>query len=224
MREEDFVAHCVHELRAPIAILKGAAEMLQQHPDLPAHTVRQMIDKMVQHSERLDHLVHTLLRLADVTDGSLLPLQPCDLMAMVHGCSQLLTASHPSAQIQIDCASPECRVRADPDALELALMNLLDNAVKYSPSPASIQVAIDRVGGRMRVDVTDQGMGIAEEHLLRIFDRFYAVSKAQSRRMGGAGLGLSLVKAVIERHGGSISVASIVGKGSTFTVLLPIET
>ncbi|HSO20399.1 MAG TPA: ATP-binding protein, partial [Desulfosarcina sp.] len=124
--------------------------------------------------------------------------------------------------VQIDC-EPELSGRFDATLLEQAAVNLLDNAVKYSPEHSVIRLEALTVGDQIQIRFKDQGMGIAKKHLPRLFERFYRVDKARSRKLGGTGLGLAIVKHIAQAHGGSITVESELQKGSTFTLHLPIE-
>jgi two-component system phosphate regulon sensor histidine kinase PhoR len=110
----------------------------------------------------------------------------------------------------------------DPDMIEQALINLVDNAVKYSPGGSAVTIDAGIVDQEIRIRVRDQGIGIPQKHLPRLFERFYRVDKARSRKMGGTGLGLSIVKHIVQAHGGRVSVESIQGEGSTFTLHLPL--
>jgi two-component system phosphate regulon sensor histidine kinase PhoR len=125
------------------------------------------------------------------------------------------------AKIHIEKSEESILVAADPDILELAIINLLDNAAKYSPPPAEILVQIEQTSEEVSIIIQDKGIGIPAADLEHIFERFYTVDKAHSRRLGGAGLGLSIVKTIIENHHGVISVKSAMGMGTTFTILLP---
>jgi two-component system phosphate regulon sensor histidine kinase PhoR len=115
-------------------------------------------------------------------------------------------------------------VAGDPDYLERAVSNLVDNAIKYTPEGGRIRVSAKSVGGEVLIEVADTGIGIPAEDVPRVFERFYRVDKSRSREMGGTGLGLSIVKHVVQVHGGSVDVESAVGKGSTFRVRLPAIT
>ena len=112
-------------------------------------------------------------------------------------------------------------IDANPDLLELALMNLLENGVKYSSSPAKLTLTLEPKKHEVAISIQDRGIGIRAEDLPHIFERFYTVNKSHSRRLGGAGLGLSIVKTIIEKHEGTISASSIPGQGTTFTITLP---
>jgi len=113
-------------------------------------------------------------------------------------------------------------IAADGNILELAIINLLTNAAKYSKPPAKIHISLEKEGDEAKVVIKDQGIGIPPSDLEHIFERFYTVDKAHSRKLGGAGLGLSLVKTIIDKHQGSITVESTLGIGTTFTIILPL--
>jgi signal transduction histidine kinase len=113
-------------------------------------------------------------------------------------------------------------VAADSDLLDLAIMNLLENSVKYSNPPAQIEMTLEQIGSEAQLSVIDKGIGIPQPDLAHIFERFYTVDKARSRKSGGAGLGLSIVKTIVEKHKGNFKVYSEIGQGSTFTLSFPI--
>jgi two-component system phosphate regulon sensor histidine kinase PhoR len=220
---KDFVANASHELRTPITIIKGFAETLQDLPELPREMVVDITEKIVRNCERMDTLVKSLLTLADLENLPNSRFHECDLAVLVEGCREVVRAVYPSAEILIEKSEEPAVIAADSDILELAIINLLDNAAKYSPPPAKIKVHIDRGVDEVILVISDEGIGIAPTDQEHIFERFYTVDKARSRRLGGAGLGLSIVRTIIERHSGTISVSSTVGKGTTFTIRLPIQ-
>ncbi|MBI2743007.1 MAG: ATP-binding protein [Chlamydiales bacterium] len=218
---KEFITNASHELRTPITIIKGFTETLQDMPELPREVVSEITQKILRSCQRMDLLVKNLLTLADLENLPALRLQECDIVALLENCAQLLLTAHPTVRIQIEKKSGFTSTLADPDILELALMNLLENAVKYSYPPAQIQVNVERSRNQVKLSISDQGLGIPPESISRIFSRFYTVDKARSKHLGGAGLGLSIVKTIIEKHEGEISVTSELGKGTTFTLLLP---
>jgi two-component system, OmpR family, phosphate regulon sensor histidine kinase PhoR len=220
---KDFVANASHELRTPITIIKGFAETLQDLPELPHDMVVDITEKIVRNCQRMDTLVKSLLTLADLENLPDTRFQECDLVALAEACRQVVLSVYEKAQITIEKSNESITVDADPDILELAIINLLDNAAKYSNPPAQITVQIVQEGDEACVTITDQGIGIPPADLEHIFERFYTVDKARSRRLGGAGLGLSIVRTIIERHHGTISVSSVVGTGTTFVIRLPIH-
>ncbi|MGC1878257.1 MAG: ATP-binding protein [Rhabdochlamydiaceae bacterium] len=218
---KDFVANASHELRTPITIIKGFAETLQDLPELPRDMVVDITEKIVRNCQRMDTLVKNLLTLADLENLPESRFQECDLVTLAETCKQVVLAVYESAQITIEKSNESITVAADPDIIELAIINLLDNAAKYSNPPAKITIKLEQEGDEVRVFITDQGIGIPPADLEHIFERFYTVDKARSRRLGGAGLGLSIVRTIIEKHHGTISVTSEVGAGTTFSIRLP---
>ncbi|MGL4540454.1 MAG: ATP-binding protein [Candidatus Rhabdochlamydia sp.] len=218
---KDFVANASHELRTPITIITGFAETLQDLPDLPRHVVMEITEKIVRNCQRMNSLVKNLLTLADLENLPPTRFKECDVVAIVETCRQVVLSLYENAKICIEKKEESILVAADPDILELAIINLLDNAAKYSPPPAEIVIQIIQLSEEVSITIQDKGIGIPAADLEHIFERFYTVDKAHSRRLGGAGLGLSIVKTIIENHHGVISVISDLGKGTTFTILLP---
>lgn len=220
---KDFIANASHELRTPITIIRGFAETLQDLPELSETMMREITEKIVRTCGRLDKLVRSLLTLADIENISQDRFVPVDLVLLVDNCRHFLLAAHPEVQVLIQTDEERLRVSADSDLLELAVMNLLENAVRYSPSPAQIKIKLFREGSDAHLSIEDQGIGISETDLPLIFGRFYTVNKARTRKSGGAGLGLSIVKTIVEKHQGRIQVVSELGKGSVFTLIFPLR-
>ena len=219
---KDFVANASHELRTPITIIKGFAETLHDLPELPREMVVDIIEKIVRNCERMDKLVKNLLTLADLENLPESRFQRCDLSAIAENCRDLVSSRYPTAEIAIKREfEGSMAVKADFDILELAIVNLMDNAAKYSNLHPKITLILNKKGGKATIAVQDRGIGIPAEDLEHIFERFYTVDKARSRRLGGAGLGLSIVKTIAEKHHGTVSVSSDMGKGTTFTLSLP---
>jgi two-component system, OmpR family, phosphate regulon sensor histidine kinase PhoR len=220
----DFIANASHELKTPITIIRGFAETLYDHPELSREVYREITEKIVSNCQRMDTLVKNLLTLAAVDEG--LPrsrLQECDLADLAEQAIQTILVVHPDAHIELQTQGEEpFHLMADSDLILQAILNLLDNAVKYSKPPAQVKVVIEKGAAQFRVRITDQGIGIPQEDLDRIFERFYAVDKSHSRSLGGSGLGLSIVERIIEKHQGKIEVESVLGKGTTFLITLPV--
>ena len=183
-----------------------------------------LTEMMVTNCQRMDTLVKNLLALAAVDESlPLARLEECNLVDLAQQAKQSIHAIHPSAKIDIEKKGIEPFVlMADSDLLLQALLNLLDNGVKYSESPAQLSLILEKNPQEMIIHVFDKGMGIPAEDLDHIFDRFYAVNKTRSRSLGGSGLGLSIVERIVEKQGGKISVVSTFGKGTTFTLTFPI--
>lgn len=218
---KEFIANASHELRTPITIIRGFAETLQDLPKLSREMLSEIVFKIVRTCERLDKLVKSLLTLTDVENLSESRLHSCDLVSLIENTAHLFLTAHPDVHISIKTDVPRAFVHADSDLLDLAIFNLFDNAVKYSPQPAHIECTLSQEEAAFRLTIADRGIGIPLFDLSRIFDRFYTVDKARSRKSGGAGLGLSIVKTIVEKHKGQIAATSQLGQGSSFTIALP---
>lgn len=221
---KDFIANASHELRTPITIIRGFAETLNDIPNLSPQMLGEITEKIVRTCGRLDRLVKSLLTLSDMENLSEDSFSSTDLFSLLENCKNLLLSLNPEVSLEIQKPDKNLILFGDSDLLELAFMNLLENAVKYSPAPAQIKVLTAMPDPKhVKIIVQDYGMGIPEKDLSHIFDRFYTVDKARSRKSGGAGLGLSIVKTIIEKHKGSIKATSELGKGSCFIVTLPLK-
>lgn len=219
----DFIANASHELKTPITVIRGYAETLYEHQNLPKETYSKITQRIVRSCERMGALIQDLLALTDVEKLSDSRLIDCDLYSLTENCTHLFKEIFPDANIsfQSDLA-PSALIKADPSLLELAIMNLLENAGKYSKAPAQITIQLGQESSHLRLSVSDRGIGIPKADIPHIFERFYTVDKAHSRKMGGSGLGLSIVSTIIEKHHGSIAVDSELGQGTTFTIKLPV--
>ena len=228
----DFVANVSHELKTPIASIKGFVEtLLDGAADDPGDR-RRFLDIIARQCDRLAAIIGDLLTLSRIerSEGTgSLPrerVRMADLLAEVTA-DCLPRARDRGIRLEVDC---DATLEADvnPPLLEQAIMNLVDNAIKYSEANSTVCVGVRyerQTHGAERctvITVQDEGCGIAAEHLPRLFERFYRVDKARSRKVGGTGLGLSIVKHIVQAHDGSVSVESEPGVGSTFTILLPI--
>lgn len=218
---KDFVANASHELKTPITIIRGFAETLQDAPELPYEMVSDILDKIVRSCSRMDTLVRNLLMLSDIEHLPLLHSVPCDLIALIEECIRITQSMHPEVHFMVQKKTDRSLVRGEASLLELAIGNILENGVKYSSAPAQITIRIQNKQEEVEVQIQDCGMGIPAADIDHIFERFYTVNKAHSRRLGGAGLGLSLVKKIIDKHEGAIQVSSVLHQGSTFTLILP---
>lgn len=217
---KDFIANASHELRTPITIIRGFAETLQDLPKLSPEVVRDITGTIVRTCGRLEKLVKSLLTISDIENVSKTHFITIDLRAIVEQCKAVLHMVHPDTKITIRSDLPHAFICGDPDLLEMAISNLLDNAVKYSQAPAQIEVRLRSQKGEIHLDIQDHGIGIPEADVPHIFDRFYTVDKARSRKSGGAGLGLSIVKTIIEKHSGRVAVVSKPGQGSIFIMTM----
>jgi len=221
----DFVANVSHELRTPVSVIKGYAEtLLSEGRTLPPEQGARFVEIIHNHAERLGNLIGDLLTLSSIESG-VISLEPVPtrldpaVNRAVHLLEDKLRGKHMSVAIS-ESLGDLPQVLADPGKLEQVLINLLDNAVKFTNENGSVTVSAEDLGEQVRIDVSDTGIGIPSAALPRIFERFYRVDAARSREMGGTGLGLSIVKHIVQAHGGTVSVASTPGKGSTFSFTL----
>ncbi len=217
----DFIANASHELKTPITVIKGFAEALHDNPNLPREVQEQITGKITKNCLRMTCLIKDLLTLADIENIPSSRLTECDLFLLADDCRAMVQEVFPTAQITIEQSEPDIHLIADRELLDLAIMNLVENAAKYSKQPAKIEIQLKNYSDHIEIHITDHGMGIPFQDQEHIFDRFYTVDKAHSQKMGGSGLGLSIVKTIIEKHFGTIVLESEVGKGTKFTIKLP---
>jgi signal transduction histidine kinase len=218
----DFVANASHELKTPVAALRVLAEaLLTALPDDPA-AGRGFAVRIGREAERLDALVRDLLDLSRLERGTL-DVEPVDLVGLTKEVVGSYADRAEERRIKLRTElQPNVAMRGDRAQLGLLLSNLIDNAVRYTPSRGTVRVRLDGSESRAVLQVTDSGEGIPASELPRIFERFYRVDKARARQTGGTGLGLAIVRHVAESHGGMVTVDSELGRGTTFTVTLPI--
>ena len=220
-----FSGDASHELRTPITVMRTRVELALRHPRTAGenhNTLNQLHGELIQASYLLDNLM--LLARAD-SGAEQLRMTSADVEDAIR---EVLAQASPLAGekgVALHSALPgrAVRIAADRPMLQRLLLILIDNAVKYTPPSGQVSVALTAVNGSATISVKDTGIGIPEDELPRIFDRFYRVDKARSRQAGGAGLGLSIGRWIAEAHGGSIRVESRPGEGSTFSVDLPVE-
>ena len=219
----DFVANVSHELRTPVTVIKGYAEtllggVLTEDPERAAH----FVEIIRNHSERLASLIGDLLTLSELESGDFsLQLQPVTLNGIIRHASSLVEAQASVKSMRIAAEFGETPpVLVDAGRIEQVFINLLDNAVKYTPAGGRVTIVMADTGEFLRVSVSDTGPGIPEQSLPRIFERFYRVDAGRSRDEGGTGLGLAIVKHIVQLHGGTVSVESTFGRGTTFHVTL----
>jgi two-component system phosphate regulon sensor histidine kinase PhoR len=220
----DFVANVSHELRTPLAAVMGALETLAD-PEQEPETRARFLDIANRNAARLQAIVSDLLDLSSIeAEGDRMALEPVRADAPLRTAAGALAGAAESKGLRLELPpqTPEpVWVRGNAQRLEQVFTNLLENAIKYTPKGGRV-VARMRVGQKeVHVDVEDSGVGIPASALPRVFERFYRVDRSRSREMGGTGLGLAIVKHVVRAHGGTVSVRSEEGRGSTFSVSLP---
>lgn len=218
----DFVANISHELKTPIGAVGLLAEALQAASDDPDQ-VRRFAKRLTKESERLARITQEIIELSRLQAAD--ALSKPDIVAIDEVVAQAIDQSGVLAEAHkvnlVSRGDAGAEVYGDEALLVVALHNLISNAIQYSPKHSRVGIGVSSVDGVVEIAVTDQGDGIPEEELERVFERFYRIDPARSRRTGGSGLGLSIVKHVVQNHGGDVRVWSQPGSGSTFTVRLP---
>lgn len=222
----DFVSNVSHELRTPLAIFRGYLETLIDNPKLPREDTTKVLDAMRRNSDRLNSLVEDLLTLTRLESRQ---VQPEPKSIRIEAFFEQLVRDW-RVRAHTDPAEIEWRAARDLPSLEVDLLrfeqvmlNLLENAVAYSTPPRRIMLAAELDGSRMKISVSDHGVGIPPDDLPHVFERFYRVDKARNRKSGGTGLGLSICKEIVEAHGGSIVAESELEKGTRITLYLPLR-
>jgi signal transduction histidine kinase len=220
----DFVANASHELRTPLSMIKGYVETLKEGTETDPAKIQEFINIIEKNVNQLDNLVGDLLELSHLEySKDMVQFKPVKIDEII---SSLMEDFTPAAKLKkqeiIHRIEPEIpEIKADPELIRKAIANLIDNAIKYTPEKGRIEITAKKTSEGIKIEVSDTGIGIPEEDLPRIFERFYRVDKSRSREMGGTGLGLAIVKHIMQLHNGSISVRSEIGKGTTFSLILP---
>ncbi len=221
----DFVANVSHELKTPVTSIQGFAEALQEGGLADPEQTRRYVSIISKHAQRLNAIIDDLLSLSRLEDGSdrrAITFEYHRLEGVLKAAIELSAVKAEQKQITVTLqCDDDIEAKINAPLLEQAIVNLIDNAVKYSDPGAAVEVRVNQQGGQTTINVKDVGCGIAAEHLSRIFERFYVVDKSRSRKLGGTGLGLAIVKHIAQVHGGHVTVESTPGKGSTFAFHLP---
>jgi two-component system phosphate regulon sensor histidine kinase PhoR len=220
----DFVANVSHELRTPLTAIRGYVEALSEG-DADSDETQRFLEIITRHTLRMERLVKDLLRLARLDAGQeVLEIAECDLSRLVQSVtSDLEPALNTRGQrVAVEIAADVHTVRADPSKLHDVLRNLIVNASTYAPEHSTIRVGARRDGEFIAIEVEDEGPGIPEEDLSRVFERFYRVDKSRSRDPGGTGLGLAIVRHLIELHGGKVVAENRATGGAKFTIMLHV--
>ena len=221
----DFVANVSHELKTPITVIGGYAETLVNGSVDTDDERRHFLEVIWKQAYRLNNIVDDLLALSKIESEAgtdQIALEECAVQAVVQAAVQTCEASAARKEIavEVECGE-EISCRLNPPLVEQALVNLIGNAIKYSDEKTTVAIEAVKTDNEINIRVKDQGPGIASEHLPRLFERFYRVDRARSRSQGGTGLGLAIVKHIALAHGGSVTVESTLGQGSTFTLHFP---
>ncbi|NVN91696.1 MAG: HAMP domain-containing protein [Desulfuromonadales bacterium] len=223
----DFVANVSHELRTPVSVIKGYAETLLLDGVLAAEPERatRFVEIIHKHAERLTTLINDILTLSSLeARETTLELNAMDVIGTINKSCTLLSAHAAGKNIRItnEVVGDLPRALVDQGRLEQVLVNLIDNAVKYTPDGGEVRIFAEQVDTSIRISVQDTGIGIPSKDLPRIFERFYRVDEGRSRDRGGTGLGLAIAKHIVQLHGGELTVSSVPGAGSTFSFTLRI--
>jgi len=225
-RIKQFTADASHELRAPVSLIRTTAEVAVQKRDRPAGEYLEALDEILEEAERTSQVVDSMMLLARADAGKeIVEASAADFCAVVREAAEQGKKLARTHDVRFSSHVPEgsCLIRGDEDALRRVILILIDNAAKYTPAGGTVELHLQARNGVAVASVTDTGIGIAKQDLAHIFDRFWRADRARSREHGGAGLGLSIAKWIVEMHRGSIEVESEVGKGSTFEVHLPVD-
>ena len=217
-----FVSDASHELKTPLAAIRLLTDSILQTDNIDRATAREFVADIGAEAERLSRITEDLLRLTRLDSGVLEPPTVVDVLPVLEQVMRMMSLVAQEKEIDLTYRAAEgCTVLATKDEIHQIIYNLTDNAVKYSPPGSAVQVILDRTGEQVRLSVRDNGAGIPEEDLPRIFERFYRVDKARSRAAGGTGLGLSIVSDTVKRRGGTVVAANRPGGGAVFTVCWP---
>ena len=219
----DFVANVSHELKTPLTVISGFAETMADE-DLPAEHRRRFAETIQTHARRMQRIVDDLLDLSRIESGGWrpdpttvdIPTAASDALGTLRDAA---AAKHVTIEVKPDAAA--ATVYADPTAFRQILSNLIENALRYTPEGGTVTVFSEAAMDGVRVGVRDTGIGIAPDHLSRIFERFYRADPARSRDAGGTGLGLSIVRHLVEAHGGRVRAESAIGRGTAIIALFP---
>ena len=222
----DFVANVSHEIKTPVTTIKGFAETLLDGALDDRHDAERFLHIIVGQADRLSAIIEDLLSLSSLesgSEGARISLEQGSIRDVLQVALDVceMKAAARDITLTLDC-SEDLFAEINPPLLEQAVVNLIDNAVKYSPEGSRVGVSAATEATGLSIRVEDVGPGIRREHLPRLFERFYRIDKARSRDMGGTGLGLSIVKHIAVAHGGGVAVESTPGLGSTFTITLPV--
>lgn len=219
---QDFVANVSHELRTPLSVIRAMAETLLEDPEADPALHDAYLGKIVREVDRLSLISNDLLILG-AAESNPVRKQSCDVADVFRTSLSHLERKARQKGLEVAYEGPErCVIPANATQISQVAANLIDNAINYT-SEGKVTVSLEAGESEVRIKVSDTGIGIASEHLPRLWERFYRIDKARSRSTGGTGLGLSIVKHLVEAHGGTVSVESALNEGSTFIVELPAK-
>ncbi len=221
----DFVANVSHEIKTPLTAIKGFVETLHQNIVETPEEAERFLGIITKHVDRLNTIIEDLLMLSRIENEGEhgdIKREKTRLRDVLQNAVQICRPQAEEKRIGVELACDDrLEATVDPVLLEQAVVNLLDNAIKYSEREKAVRISARTADREIRIQVQDHGIGIEKKHLPRLFERFYRVDKARSRSLGGTGLGLAIVKHIAQAHGGHVAVESRLGEGSRFTIHLP---
>lgn len=218
---QDFISNISHEIQSPLTAISGFAALLKEK-NLSPEQVAHYSDIIETESRRLSRLSDNLLRLSNLEgEENPLKISTFALNKQLEGILLMLEPQWSGKDLVLEATLPKTTIEADEDLLSQVFINLIQNAIKFTPSGGSLKVAISQNEDWTRVSVEDSGIGISEKDQLRVFERFYKVDQVRDRSFGGSGLGLSIVSKIVKLHGGQVTLKSALGKGTCFYIGLP---
>lgn len=218
-----FVSDASHELKTPLAAIRLLTDSILQTPDIDAATAREFVSDIGQEAERLSRITEDLLQLTRMDSNVLASAEPVEVDAVLERVLRMMKLIAAEKQVEITCGRTEkCRVLATKDEVHQVIYNLVDNAVKYTGPGGRVEISLSAREGFATLQVADNGVGIPEEDISRVFERFYRVDKARSRDAGGTGLGLSIVSDTVKKRGGTVTAANRPEGGAVFTAEWPL--
>jgi len=219
--KKDFVINVSHELRTPLTAIKGYVETLEEEVDEKA---KEYLEIIKRHTERLILIIKDLLLLSEFEEEEVkLETEKVDIKSLVENILPIFEQQLKKKKLKVELKvlNKVPAIQGDPFSLEQMFINIIDNAVKYTEK-GKIKISLKKEDKNLSVEIEDTGVGIPEDHISRVFERFYVVDKSRSRSLGGTGLGLSIVKHIAQQHSGEVRVESTLGQGTKFTVLFPL--
>ena len=222
---EDFVANVSHELKTPLTVIKGSVETLKKGALNNSAEAEHFVNIIAKHTDRLNGLINDILNLSNIEQKIKrrdITFAKCKVGVLIDEVVQMYKGRIQNAgyRLVVKCDF-DIDIVVNKRLIEMALSNLVDNAIKYNRKNGIIKICAFNIGESIQIDIKDSGIGIQQKHIPRLFERFYRIDKLKSRSIGGTGLGLSIVKQITNLHNGLITVKSDIDKGSTFTIILP---
>ncbi len=221
--KREFISHISHDLRTPVTYIKGYSAIMRDLPEINEADLRRNLDVIYNESKRIESLVTDLFQLTKLEEGRIvLEKELTDITLWIESiiASRQLMLDHQSITCHVTASSENIKASIDPQRLGQAVINLIENSIRYTPKNGLINIRIREESGRVIIEIEDNGIGIPKEELPKIWQRFYRVDKARSRDRAGSGLGLAIVKEIVELHGGQVNVKSTEGEGTVFSLSL----